>query len=57
MQGSPARALNELVSEERVRVIELLGALTASSDLVEQQRRQIADLHQALQHQVTHSPC
>lgn len=52
-QGSPARALNELVSEERLRVIELLGALTASSDLVEQQRCQIADLHRVLQQQVS----
>ena len=32
-------------------MIELLGALTASSDLVEQQRCQIADLHRALQQQ------
>ena len=39
------------MSEERLRVIELLGALTASSDLVEQQRCQIADLHRALQQQ------
>ncbi|KAL3160819.1 WD repeat-containing protein 49 [Trebouxia sp. C0009 RCD-2024] len=47
--GSPTRALNELVSEERERVIELLAALTASSDLVEQQRCQISDLKHALQ--------
>ncbi|KAL0041539.1 hypothetical protein WJX79_006848 [Trebouxia sp. C0005] len=47
--GSPTRALNELVSEERERVIELLAALTASSDLVQQQRCQILDLKHALQ--------
>ncbi|DBB08551.1 TPA: WD repeat-containing protein 49 [Trebouxia sp. C0006] len=47
--GSPTRALNELVSEERERVIELLAALTASSDVVEQQRCQILDLKHALQ--------
>ena len=50
--GSPTRALNELVSEERERVIELLAALTASSDLVEQQRCQILDLKDALQARV-----
>lgn len=50
--GSPTRALNELVSEERERVIELLAALTASSDLVEQQRCQISDLKDALQGRV-----
>lgn len=50
--GSPTRALNELVSEERERVIELLAALTASSDLVEQQRCQISDLKDALQARV-----
>ena len=53
MLGSPTRALNELVSEERERVIELLAALTASSDLVEQQRCQISDLKDALQAQVS----
>ena len=51
--GSPTRALNELVSEERERVIELLAALTASSDLVEQQRCQILDLKDALQARVS----
>ncbi len=51
--GSPTRALNELVSEERERVIELLAALTASSDLVEQQRCQILDLKHALQARVS----
>ena len=55
MLGSPTRALNELVSEERERVIELLAALTASSDLVEQQRCQISDLKHALQARVTAS--
>lgn len=54
--GSPTRALNELVSEERERVIELLAALTASSDLVEQQRCQISDLKHALQARVTATP-
>ena len=39
--GSPTRALNELVRAERERVIELLAALTASSDLVQQQRCRI----------------
>ena len=51
--GSPTRALNELVSEERERVIELLAALTASSDIVEQQRCQISDLKDALQARVS----
>ncbi len=51
--GSPTRALNELVSEERERVIELLAALTASSDVVEQQRCQILDLKHALQARVS----
>lgn len=51
--GSPTRALNELVSEERERVIEVLAALTASSDLVEQQRCQISDLKDALQARVS----
>lgn len=53
MLGSPTRALNELVSEERERVIEVLAALTASSDLVEQQRCQISDLKDALQARVS----
>ena len=53
MLGSPTRALNELVSEERERVIELLAALTASSDLVQQQRCQISDLKDALQARVS----
>ncbi len=53
--GSPTRALNELVSEERERVIELLAALTASSDVVEQQRCQILDLKHALQARVSQS--
>lgn len=55
--GSPTRALNELVSEERERVIELLAALTASSDLVEQQRCQIGDLKDALQARVRARAC
>lgn len=57
MLGSPTRALNELVSEERERVIELLAALTASSDLVEQQRCQIGDLKDALQARVRARAC
>ena len=57
MSGSPTRALNELVSEERERVIELLAALTASSDLVQQQRCQISDLKDALQARVSTCCC
>ena len=56
MLGSPTRAVNELVSEERERVIELLAALTASSDLVQQQRCQICDLKDALQARVSRIP-
>ena len=54
VRGSPARALNELVCGERERMIELMGALAANSDMVQMQQREIQELRHALQEQVGH---
>ena len=52
VRGSPARALNELVCGERERMIELMGALAANSDMVQMQQREIQELRYVLQEQV-----
>ena len=52
VRGSPTRALNELVCGERERMIELMGALAANSDMVQMQQREIQELRHALQDQV-----
>ena len=54
LRGSPARALNELVCGERERMIELMGALAANSDMVQMQQREIQELRHVLQEQVGH---
>ncbi|KAK9816472.1 hypothetical protein WJX72_000711 [[Myrmecia] bisecta] len=53
MKGSPVRVLNELVGAERERIVKLMGALAANSDMVEHQRREINALKTALQDQLT----